>query len=1073
MPVLRPLVLLTIALAPSAAATFGTVVPHESALADLALDEKNNRLYVVNTEANTVEVYRTNTAGAPAFQTSIQTDSTPLAIAFSPGRHSLYVACYGASAIDVIDTTTFQRQSVALAAAPEAVAVGFNEQVLVSTVGTGTGQSVLVTYDPTVAAALALQSVAVAPPAPAAPVLSPSNMAQAARARLQSSADGKTIIGVHEQASSRYVFVYDVASAKVLGSRNLSGISPVLAVSPDGSQFLSGAMLFDSASLLLLGQQNAINSPYVFPATANFNDSTGTQGGAVYAQTPLGTALLTAYNIVPELNPAPNANTSQLLINTPDNLLIEYGIMLPEKLQGRIAITSDSKTAYAISQSGFMVLPVSTLAQPSVPCVNSGIPTTCSIGVPDSNVALLISDQCGVTAAQSSAAIPVRSLGGGKITPTVQLLSSQTTSPTVRVNLKSYGGDVVAAFSAAAARTIGTAAPDQLLIQAPEAINILPNVRVYQNNRNAEARGAILPVDTGATTTGLTDLVEDPARQRLYIANPALNRIEVFDMQKQVFLTPIRVGQLPRAISIGADGNTLYVANSGSEVMSVADLTKGVVTGRIPLPPIAFNGSFGIITPQMVATTERGIQVLMSDGSMWMVVNGALAPRVPNATIFGGARTVAGPQTLAASPEGQYMLLLAGNGAAYLYDSSVDDFVRAAPVIPSPITGYYGPVSAGPGGQYFLANGLLLNSALTPQNSTATGPVSGSGLPSPTPARPVFAVAAAGAQSYARFSTAPRASASTAPADAGLIEIVEVATGRTLVSANALEGPLAAAIGTARVNVAGRTMAVDSSGSNAYVLTASGLSVIPLASSAQPPPAVSAGGIVNTANYTAAIAPGGLISVFGKNLAASAAAAGTPLPTVLGGTCVTLNNAPLPLLATSGGQINAQIPPTLAAGRYPLVVHSISAQAASSPATVTVAKYAPAIFLDANGAYIFHHDGTRVDQNHPATRDEPLTIYATGLGVTTGGRVTAGMPAPSSPPAVTAPVQLFFGDPTIRQAAVIVDWSGLMPGAIGVYQINARIPGFHLNGDGLPVTVRIGGVNSATSGPGTAFVWVN
>jgi len=61
---------------------------------------------------------------------------------------------------------------------------------------------------------------------------------------------------------------------------------------------------------------------------------------------------------------------------------------------------------------------------------------------------------------------------------------------------------------------------DQLLIQSPEAINIIPNVRVFQNNRNAEARGAIIPVDTGAGATGLADMLSDTARQRLYIANP-------------------------------------------------------------------------------------------------------------------------------------------------------------------------------------------------------------------------------------------------------------------------------------------------------------------------------------------------------------------------------------------------------------------------------------------------------------------------------------------------------------------------------------------------------------------------
>src|SRR5579884_2307977 len=105
MPVLRALALLAITLVPSAAATFGTVVTHASALSDLVLDEKNNRLLVVNTEANTVEVYRTNT-NPPSLLTSIKTDAEPLAIAFSPARKALYVACYSASVLDIIDTST-------------------------------------------------------------------------------------------------------------------------------------------------------------------------------------------------------------------------------------------------------------------------------------------------------------------------------------------------------------------------------------------------------------------------------------------------------------------------------------------------------------------------------------------------------------------------------------------------------------------------------------------------------------------------------------------------------------------------------------------------------------------------------------------------------------------------------------------------------------------------------------------------------------------------------------------------------------------------------------------------------
>ena len=84
--------------------------------------------------------------------------------------------------------------------------------------------------------------------------------------------------------------------------------------------------------------------------------------------------------------------------------------------------------------------------------------------------------------------------------------------------------------------------------------------------------------------------------------------------------------------------------------------------------------------------------------------------------------------------------------------------------------------------------------------------------------------------------------------------------------------------------------------------------------------------MVNNANLQTSVAPGELISIFGKGLAADGQTSTTPWPTILGGTCVTLNNQPLPLVMTSDGQINAQIPNTLAAGRYQLAVRSIDRQ---------------------------------------------------------------------------------------------------------------------------------------------------
>jgi uncharacterized protein (TIGR03437 family) len=836
-------------------------------------------------------------------------------------------------------------------------------------------------------------------------------------------------------------------------------VSETLAVSPDGSKFLSGPMLFDTQTLAVLAQQNAVNSPYAFPATANFNVQTS-QGGAVF--TPDGTSLLAAYNIVPTAVPALPTNASQLTLNTPDTMLIQLGIKLPQNLRGKMVITSDGATAYAISESGFIVLPIGTLRnQP--------------LAQPDSNIALLASDQCGVTAAQNSAVIPVRDVGGSKITVTTQVLTTVATSATVRATSRPYGGDVTVQFNATAARTLGTAAPDQLLTQANEAINIIPTIRVFQNSRNTEARGTVLPIDWGASTTGLADMVTDTARQRLYIANPGLNRLEVFDMRQRAFLGAIAVSQLPRSMAFGNDGTTLYVASGGGEQISVVDLTQGQMTGRILFPPLPFNAAFALITPSVIASSQRGPQVIMSDGTLWKIVGDKVLPRSLNTNIFGTARSITAPQTMVATPEGNFVLILGGNGTAYLYSASDDDFIAARSVIPAPISGYYGPIAAGPNGQYYLVNDQLLDSSLTPVGQTATGPVGGGGLPTPggpvSTGRPVAAVAAVGGQSYARYSI-PITAANATPSDTGLVEVVDINTLRTLASAGTLEMPGTIARAGARVNTLGRSLALDSAGTTAFVLTTSGLSIVPLGSSGTQTPVLSSSGVVNTANFQPAIAQGGLISIFGSNLATAATSASSPLPTVLGGTCVTLNNAPIPLLATAAGQINAQVPPTLAAGRYSLVVRSLTGLAASNTVTVTVAKYAPAVFVDSQGPALYHADGNRVNQDNPGKRDEKLTLYVTGMGTTTGGRVTAGTPAPSSPLAVTAPVNLYFGNPLSKEAGIIVDWSGLQPGAIGVYQINCRIPGAHIKGNSLPITVKIGGVSSPTSGSNVPLVWV-
>jgi hypothetical protein len=90
------------------------------------------------------------------------------------------------------------------------------------------------------------------------------------------------------------------------------------------------------------------------------------------------------------------------------------------------------------------------------------------------------------------------------------------------------------------------------------------------------------------------------------------------------------------------------------------------------------------------------------------------------------------------------------------------------------------------------------------------------------------------------------------------------------------------------------------------------------------------GGVVSLADYTPPVAAGGLVTIFGRNLGTDRIRRRPPLPTYAGrnlrNTQQPADPAAVPRFID---QINAQIPVGLAAGRYPLVIHSIANQIAS------------------------------------------------------------------------------------------------------------------------------------------------
>ena len=1120
------------------AATLGTVINVTGGAGDLVLDNNRNLLYLVRSlPVNRIDVFSTTQRRIIA---SISTDANPLAAALSPDGNFLYVTCHDAASINIIDTrpaTPAIVRKVSLPARPEGIAVGADGRVLVTTIGSGAGNllNTLLIFDPSVTDSQSLATVPVAPPPPLPPTLpAPSGRTFLAnRSQLLATRDGSKIIGLNAyQAQNRVVFVYETASGSVLRSRIVGDLSTVLSIAPDGSKFMVGLRLFETETLAVLAQQNAANAP--FPLSSNITaqgfatvgqqfNLQANQGGSVFSND--GATVYSAFNLAPIQNPPARANVTQLLINDADNLSIQDGLQLPENLAGKMVMSNDGASLYALSESGFTIIPLDQVSRN--PLLQ-----------PSTGVVLLASDQCNsapegtkstvsllnlgratgpVTASATllqtlgGVAVPGLGVGGGVVVgpgggapgggvvipfPTVpipgvgqipglnnaQQVTTQT-APSLRVVRNGQDTAFEINYNFVNSRSLGTAASHDFLVSSPQAVNLPASIRVFQNSRNTESRGDLIPVQTAISPNeALTDMVADATRNRLYISNSGMNRVEVFDTRAKRFLAPIKVGQLPRSLAMSPDGATLYVGNSGGESISIIDLDRLRVTGRIKFPAIPFNGATAVISPSILAVTQNGLQIMMSNGTLWRVIGDEAIPRKVSPVI--GTATIGAPRTMVATPNGEYMLLLAGNGNAYLFDALVDDFVAARQVATAPIQGFFGPVSAGPRGQYFLVNDIVLNQSLSPIAGTGgTGAGGGAVVPgrpggaTTSNTRPVSAVYAASGTVYAKFSQPIRANANAAVTDTPQIELVNSTTGVTTRTVAALEGPVSAVTGTARVNIDGRTMAVDATLENAYVLTATGLNIVPLVTPAVTDrPQVPAAGIVNVGNFTTGNAPNGLVSIFGQNLGTSATAGTTPLPLTLGGTCVTINNSPIPLLMTSSGQINAQIPPELAAGRYTLMVRSVDKKISSQTVQLTVTKYAPAVLADptTKRAFVFRPNGEPVTTARPAQRDEPLVMYAVGLGNPKGVKLVSGTPAPADKLAETDALELYFkkvetaADKTRgfkAQEEMIVDWSGLVPGYVGLYQVNFRVPGFHEKGQNLEVVLRIGGISSSITGP--------
>jgi uncharacterized protein (TIGR03437 family) len=234
--------------------------------------------------------------------------------------------------------------------------------------------------------------------------------------------------------------------------------------------------------------------------------------------------------------------------------------------------------------------------------------------------------------------------------------------------------------------------------------------------------------------------------------------------------------------------------------------------------------------------------------------------------------------------------------------------------------------------------------------------------------------------------------------------------------------------------------------------------VLPAGANAAPAISLVANGASN--GPAGQVTPGSWIEVKGSGLAdVPLVQQVIPYAKTLGGAQVLIQNQPLPLYYVSPSQINALTPAALNTDRQQVVV--IRNGVRSTGVDVLVMHRQPGLFsVDATGtgqgSILSASTAVLAGPAAPAKRGEYISIYCTGLGPVIGNPPGDGVPAPLDPlyKTVTTPTVSIGG------VNASVSFAGLAPTLVGVYQINALVPDTIAAGNGIPVRVTMGDIQS-------------
>ncbi|HVP45592.1 MAG TPA: hypothetical protein VMT32_03380 [Bryobacteraceae bacterium] len=718
--------------------------------------------------------------------------------------------------------------------------------------------------------------------------------------------------------------------------------------------------------------------------------------GLIYAQIPQAQPQGSGTSSAPAVQPP------VLMIVDADNLTVREQLQLPENLAGKSLLNSARDTMYAVSDSGVMILPVGSLASAH------------RIAASQEDV-IFRGSLCDRHAATQD--VVITDPGGGAT-------DFNISTGTAGISISPASGITPATVHISVdpqsfANQRGTVTA-WLQISSLAAVNLPADIRVLINNRGPEQRGSVVDVPGK-----LVDVLADPSRDRFYILRQDKNQVLVFDSTSYQQIATLRTANTPTQMAFTFDRSTLLVGHDNSQLAYAYDLSTLTPLGPIYFPP----GHY----PRSIASSGNAtLAASRVAGPVHTIDRIDLLARQAHTPLTLGMyeNSVNVNTVLTASANGAFILAAMPDGTVMLYDASADSFIAARQDFAA-LSGAY----AASNYDSFIVDNYLLNASLVPVAVLDNVGGSSSGF--------IF-VDQTGYRTTAADAQSP-----------GVMQRVNMSLAAGVNPTAIAEAPLVGQPGA----VFTRTLDALYSRSAFISLTVSGFTAIAWNYDASvAPPNLQT--VVSAADGSSAVAPGGLVTVWGSQLSpVNIATSEIPVPTALGESCLTVNGVPVPMLFASPKQINAQLPVEVE-GAATMVLHTPGGT--SNDLDFTIVAAAPSVFRSGvagphNGiaTVVRAKNNQLVTPSNPIHRGEAIVIYATGLGRTLPSLAT-GFAASTNP----LPVVIEQPDVSLGGLSLPLYYAGLAPGEVGVYQINALVPGWAPTGMQVPLTITQGSVST-------------